>query len=234
MSTGCSTYQEVDDAVFEHLRREVIAQGYYPDLTLFQPENPANRTAFRVALEAIVTGGKTPINTVGNGVFAGKGEMKLNTMYIHRVSTTKGSIAVFDIESVRTDGLTTPPDANTTYERIATQGFTEDIEYEVRFVADTQANADLISNIIALAIKFKRYLDIFDLSTGLVVPDKKLLLEFVGSQDLDLFDFKEFVFRFTALDVWVVTGSTLPNGTQTVVNPNIVPIIQIDDELEIN
>lgn len=233
MSWGQFTYSEIDDSIFEHLRRYVVAQGYYPDLTLFVPENTTNRTAFDNALAVIKGTGKTPINTIANGVFANKGEMALNSLYIHRIAKDKGSVAIFDTESVRTDGLNTPPDENTPYARIKTHGFTQNISYEVRFLSNTQVNADLMSAFIHGALTFGiDYFDIFDLNTGNTTPEKQILLEFAGEQDLNLFDYKEFVFRFNVIDAWIVNGDTLPDGVQTIVNPNIVPIKEINLNLE--
>ena len=185
MSVGQFTYQELDDSIFEHIRREVVAQGYYPDLSLYQPTNPTNLLAFNTALD-VIKDTKNPINTVGVGAFINKGEVQLNTIYIHRTTTDKGSVSVYDTTPVRTDGLTTPPDASTTYSTISTKGYTQNVEYEIRFVATNQQDADAISNILLLALTMGRdYFSVYDLSTGNVVADKEILLQFVGNQDLD-------------------------------------------------
>lgn len=232
MSWGQFTYSEIDNCLFEHLRRRVVALGYYPDLTLFQPTTPTNVINFNAAL-AVIKSTKNPINIVGVGAFIDKGQMELNTLYVHRVSKDKGSVAMFDTGLVRTDGLTTPPDANTTYGRVSTKGFTQNVQYEVRFIANNQDNADVLSGIILFALTNGRdYFDIYDLNTGLVVPDKQILLEFVGEQDLNLYEFKEYIYRFTVIDAWIVLGDNLPDGIETIINPNIVPITQIDLNLE--
>lgn len=230
MSWGQFTYKELDNSIFEHIRREVVAQGYYPNLVLFQPTNPTNINLFNTALNTIKGTGKTPINTVGNMVFKDKGEMKLNTLYIHRVSKNKGSIAMFDTQAVRTDGLTTAPNNSTTYSVIESKGFTQDIQYEIRFVSKTQADTDLMSNIIQLALTFGRdYFNIYDLDTNSIVPNKQMLLEFEGEQDLNIFEYKEIIFRFSVLDAWIVTNNIegLPDGVSQSTNQSIVPITNI-------
>lgn len=232
MSTGQFTYRELDDSFLNHIRLQVVSQGYYPDLYLYQPNNTAG---FKVALSAIINSGKTPVNIVGVGSFINKGEMQLNTIYIHRLSSNKGSVSVFDTGVIRTDGLTTPPNASTTYAKISTKGYTQDVLYEIRFIANSQDNADLISNILHLALTMGRnYFDIYDIDTGLIIPEKQMLVQHEGMTDLDVFEFKEYIFRYTVVDSWVVTGSTYPDGVESIDTQTIVPIIDIDLDLETN
>lgn len=232
MSTGQFTYRELDDSFLNHIRLQVVAQGYYPDLYLYQPNNTSG---FNAALDTIKSSGKQPINVIGVGSFIDKGEMSLNTIYIHRLSSDKGSVSIFDTTVIRTDGLTTPPNASTTYSKIKTQGYTQNVSYEVRFIANNQDNADLISNIIHLALTMGRnYFSIYNIDTGLVVDDKLMLVEHNGMIDLDIYEYKEYVFRYTVIDAWIVTGDTYPDGVESVDTQTIVPITDIRLDLETN
>lgn len=234
MSTGQFTYRQLDDSFLNHIRLQVVAQGYYPDLYLYQPQTPTTEIAFKVALDSIKTGGKTPINVVGVGSFINKGEMLLNTIYVHRLSSDKGSVSVYDTGVVRTDNLTTPPNANTTYSKIQTQGYTQNISYEIRFISNNQDNADLISNILHLALTMGRnYFDAYDINTGLIIPDRLLLVEYNGAIDLDVFEYKEYVFRYTVIDAWLVTGDSYPDGVESIDTQSIVPITDIQMDLDV-
>ena len=229
MSTGQFTYRQLDDSILNNIRLQVVAQGYYPDLYLYQPQTPATEAAFKVALDSIKLSGKQPINVIGVGSFINKGEVLLNTIYIHRLSSDKGSVSVFDTGSVRTDGLSTPPNANTTYAMVSTKGYTQNISYEIRFVSDNQDNADLISGILHLALTMGRdYITAYDIQTGLVIPDRLLLLSHDGATDLNVFEVKEYIFRYTVIDAWLVTGDTYPDGVESLDSQVVVPITDIE------
>jgi hypothetical protein len=220
MSQGEFTYQELDDSILEALRLQVIAAGYFPNLRSFQPQSPANVTAFEAAKTAILGTGKQLINVVGNGIPQKKGEVESNTLYVYRAGGAKGSVAVHDVGHIAT---------GPTFARVKTSGATQNIAYEVRFVAADQSYADIMAALVIRALGHdKDYYPIYNITTGAVVPNKLMFLEFTGAVDLNVFEFKEMVYTFRVVDAWIIAGDGLPDGVQTIINPNIVPITTIN------
>lgn len=225
MSIAAVTYRELDDSIQEMIRAKVVSAGYFPDLRSFQPQSPANVAAFEAAKAAIISGGKELIDVIGNGIPKKKGEVLMHTIYINRTGNNKGSVSIFDEASIDTGGGN--------FQRVKTHGATQNVTYEVRFVADRMDYAQIIKAIIEDALgSDKDYYPIIDIETGIVDPERVMLLEFTGSDDVNYFDYKEYIFTFNVLDAWVVSSSNFPNGVQTITNPNIVPITEIEVTLD--
>jgi hypothetical protein len=143
--------EQIDRAIELAIRRVVIMLGYWPDQELFEGDD----AGFEEAKQAIVASGKPLIKVYGTGSPDARGELDANNIMIDRKVVgfgDKGHAQAFFYESY--------PDENglQVYRQLKTAEVTNDIQYEVRFLADDIELDRVIIQIIMIALSNRMYL----------------------------------------------------------------------------
>lgn len=205
--TDLFTYEEIDRAIFEHIRLGVVEAGYLPDINLSATESLwiAARDALRASLPD-----KELIEVFGVSTSDDREEYTTSKILINRTDEMPGIVAGGGVE----------------YEAVS-NGFIQqkvptsstDITYEVIFNASSVKYERIISNI--LNKKFGKRAFLASMGTnGQLNPDKPFYF-----QQIQKFDSSAMLFLQKTL-IFKVTGIFLSAESETITD-SIVPINSI-------
>ena len=85
------TFDEIERAVFEVIRKKIVSLGYLPDIALYQPTDDV--AGYEAAKKAIRDSGKKIIDIKGVGDPKARGELDYNSIFINRGDIADGSLA---------------------------------------------------------------------------------------------------------------------------------------------
>lgn len=227
------TIAQIDRAVFHAIRKQIVSAGYLPDILLYQPSNPTNKTLFEAAKAVIVTSGKQIIDIVNVGDNSHRDGMYANKIIVDRdIPRPSSEIGYFGNIEFTPNG--DPDDPGTTFTRGQPPAHPYFITYEITYVTTSTEYDRILESIIRKALT-KTYLYGID-DAGAVMAD---LFNFTyNSNPLNMRDEKyiERMYKFTAgeviLDENTVderTTSTIVQITDPLLEP--LPVSEITDDL---
>lgn len=199
MSDYRLTQGEVDNGIFEVLRKAIVAAGYLADVALYDVSTDAGLTAFNTANDAIVTGGKQLINIFSVGMYSSRGLLQTNNIVIDRAMpkpASTGTGIAYDYDPV-------PGQDRFSKTKLADTKF--DISYTVTYFTMSTTYADIIEDII------RRALGIRKLITGIkedTTESNKFWLWYKTEQDLSGADDIERMVMYDAKNVDLIGSSS--------------------------
>ena len=192
--------EQLDRSMYENMRLAIIAAGYIPDRAAYA--TPALYKAAKVSLKASLADHQL-IEIFGVGTSAARDEKSINTIFIKRVTEGIGDIGAYGVTKF------VPKDVNgvTKFDKERYPSSTQDIVYEVRFVANTVKFERIIVGLIYKVFGTKKYIPLY-LNSGSLDSETVLCLK-QGDSDVSSTDVKEKVYQFVLQDIWVEEFETV-------------------------
>lgn len=199
------TLEQIDRAVFEAIRLELVAQGYTPNITLHTTE-----IAYNTALQAIKTSGKQPINIYGVGEWRAKKELKYNTIIVERVNRTLSGLGYHGEVYYTLNGSNKYDKKQTPYE-------TAQLAYDVTVVCDNVSSERVLQKILYAALDVAKTLQ--GVNTNGTNTTNTFLLFRQSVVNQSGADFIEYIFRYNTSELFLETDkiieADLPRILQT-------------------
>lgn len=198
------TEEEIDNGIFEVLRRAAVAGGYLPDVQLF-PETPSGRTAYGVAkkviLDAYEAGSKKPlIEVFASSNIQARDEEHNNKITIRRDDFVSGSLGFYG-----TKKHVSKPDGS--FDVYMNASGTVIMQYQISFVTDDWDF--LLHSLIINALKLKGYCKAANNDGTLI--DRRFKIKYVTTLDKSGSDFVEKALLYNIGDVVIEQPVLLEN-----------------------
>lgn len=201
--------KEVDRAIFERLRKKVVAKGLYPDVATLTTADQ-----LLTAKAAMRTAGKELIEVFGVGGWESKDEKGASKIVILHKGMTRGSlsgIGCFYYHQRLVNDVAV-------YDKYAYPDYSKNLRYEVRIICTTAAAERVLLDIVETALGgFTRMNPVLDNST----PDmgRSFMLRVGDGVNLTNSGIIEWMFQVEAEDVWLHSGNK--------VRENIAPMTKV-------
>jgi hypothetical protein len=199
------TLEQIDRAIEWAIRDEVIAKGYWPNQRGFLISG--DEAGYTTALDNL----SVRIDVFGVGGYKDREQLKKNNIIIDRADGIGDGMMSFSL----TDIVRNP---NGTYKKVDVGQGSNNIEYEIRFVADDVFLDRVINTILLNA--FNRRKEIFGVNSDLSLTTHSFFIERNGpAVDLSDKDYIERVYKYIVRDVFI--------GDEKIVEDNIPAVTQI-------
>lgn len=212
------TVQEiVDRTLFELLRLELVAAGFYPDVTAYNTE-----VDFNAAVVALASSqpDKSCIEVLGVGMPNARGRANTNRIVIDRVGRSNGSVAA-------APAILYERQVDTTYNKYQYPDKTEDLAYSIRAMAKSVYAKRVMSDLIVNVLGIRSYKN--SLTDALTLTGEAFLLEKTGEADVGNNDYLEEVFFYTVSDLWLQDFKLLKSGIPKLITFDGVIIVESDN-----
>jgi hypothetical protein len=206
--------EQIDRAIELAIRRVVIMLGYWPDQELFE----GDEEGFEEAKQDIIDSGKQLIRVYGTGSPSARGELDANNIMVNRKAVgfgDKGHAQTFFYESYADEnGLQV-------YRQLKTAEVTNDIPYEIRFLADDIELDRVISQIIIMTFSNRVYLKGVNDDLSRTVDGFWVMAE--GTPvDLSGEDYLERLWRYIVKDVIITPTDVVAERISRIENIEVV------------
>lgn len=222
------TYTELDNMLFETLRRAVVGAGYLPDIINYQSgTNAENAAAYKAAKVTLRDSIGVLTEVFGVGSFEAKGEKAINKIVIVRGNKSVGSIGGWPATQYDvTNGF--PLNSGSLFKKSFLPDNSNDVIYQIKLITNDSNWDNALSAIIDNVIPQKRFLFTVD-NTGNYTTKAVLILS-MGDNNISAFNFIERTYKFIIKDVFLqipqVTKVDIPVLStidyMLIVNSNIV------------
>jgi len=145
------TFDEIERAVFEVIRKKIVSLGYLPDIALYQPTDDV--AGYEAAKKAIRDSGKKIIDIKGVGDPKARGELDYNSIFINRGDIADGSLG-FKCTNFYEKIVEGEETYFNVYENASG---TVDIEYQIGYITDDVNYDRLIQSILFNSLRKKNY-----------------------------------------------------------------------------
>lgn len=213
---------EIDRAIFEAIRKQIVKVGYLPEITDF-----SNAVDWQNARDLLRQGviGNCLIDVYGVGSPFDRDEITGAKIVIDRKTESLGSMGGLGYDYIKQE--------DNTFTKIQISESSIDIDFEIRIYAnviDLDSNSytatfeRLMLSILHKALGFKRFFSPV-LPTGENDDNRKFFLKFIQNVDYSALQFIQKVSTFQVTDVWLRVDTV-----EDLNNPllNIKPINTID------
>jgi hypothetical protein len=213
--------EQIDRAIELAIRRVVIMLGYWPDQEMFE----GDEVGFEAAKQAIIDVGKPLIKVYGTGSPDARGELDANNITIDRKAVGFGdkahAQAFFYQNYIDEDGVAV-------YRQLKTAEITNDIPYEVRFIANDIALDRIISQIILIAFSNRMYLKGVNEDLSRTVDGFWIMAE---GNPVDLSDenYLERMWRYVVKDVIVTPNEVVAARVARIENIEVAVDVSADE-----
>ena len=136
--------EQIDRAILEAIRLELIALGHLPDKTAMTQDQYA--TAKKVIAD---NPNLTLIEVFGVAPYSGKGEEKVNHIIIDQISITNGDVGNIEYEYTEID--------SDTFKKEMLPHEMDNINYQITVLTDSQKNKRIIDKIIRRVLPKNSY-----------------------------------------------------------------------------
>lgn len=154
------TVSDIDNGIYEKLRKETVRLGYLPDIALYQPPNPANEAAYEAARQAIINSGKEIIEVFNVGNSDDRDGITKNKIIVDRSAPEKGNISFHNVEKLVPVG--DPEDPATKYKKVKLPAFSYFITYQITYICVKSKYDYIIQDILRKALLNFTYLKGYD------------------------------------------------------------------------
>lgn len=206
--------EELDRALFNHLRRKVVELGYLPNVEDYQYTGGSKAYAEdKKALDNC-------IEIFGVGGAESREERKAHKIVLNRKSSAVGSLGGFPA----TEFVPYKVGDETKFRKQYLPDSNKDIVYEIRGITNSTTFERIIYSIIYSVFGTRRYLKSFkNLSEE---NDKVFLITSTGDVDVSSAELRERLFSFVLRDVWVeeptLIRDNIPQLTTVIMKPQFV------------
>ena len=181
------TVENIDRSIFEALRLQAVALGVLPDQAIY-PDTEPGLAAWTAANEAL---GTNLVSVYGVGSSIQKGEMLTTMIIVENKTITPGSVGAWGTQYI---GDT----VGDSLELRENPSQTNNIQYQIRYIATNGAQGRVCAQIIMNALGNKKFL--YGLNQDLTYTEDEFLIERQSEENLDGIGFVERVARYIVKD----------------------------------
>lgn len=199
--------KNIDRAIEWALKDAFIEAGYWPDQRTYDANN--DLAGFKADLNARRANKVPTVDVFGTGNYTDRGQLQANNVIIERKDMPKGSIGfAYPYQTVL--------QPNKTYSKFKTPEGTNNIGYEIRFVAFDVEMDRAINEIIKKVFDTRKFIygindDVSNMTEGFWIFESGTPIDISGK------DFVERIYMYHASDVVIESGNN-------VVQANIPPL----------
>lgn len=129
--------KEVTRGIVKRLEKIISNEGYLPDRDDFVPSSdPQNKIAYQAAKDAIVNSGKKIIEVYSNGTPNDRMDVNEPCFWVDHRYVEGGDVGFGHTICIVPDVVDENNPENNTFKKVREPDHLQDIEYEIRFVAD--------------------------------------------------------------------------------------------------
>lgn len=191
------TLKQIENGISEAIRLKIVAAGYLPDITEYDdPEE------YQAAREDIKTGGKAIIECFVGGSYKSNEERKENDIIVRRYGkdpARTGTLPTLQYEKVS---------GKDEFTKILTTEGLFDLTYKVTYICYNENYADIIEQILHVALGTRRVLAALD-DEGEEMG--KFSFEYKNFVDLSSTDFIERAFMYLITDIDLMGDTEFDN-----------------------
>jgi hypothetical protein len=214
---------DIDISIAVRLEDVIYKYGFFPNINDFKPF-PIDNVLFGQAVEAIRTGGKIPIRVHIPATPYKKGKVVDSIIDIRRNYFTKGSFGSGNPIEIVQNGAK--------FDKVRHQDLACNIEYELRFICNTEYNHLAIDKIIMEAFGFRTWIQAYDSNRDKIEGCGFEFASFGTPTDLKDPDRVERMYRFMAKDLFVYEPEILHAGIKPINTIGIDLVIKKDTETD--
>lgn len=188
---------DIDNGIFESIRKEIVRKGYLPDINDFLPSTPENEDLWEAALTSIRTSGKQIINVFNVGDSDDRDAIDKNKIIVDRLIPEKGNIGLHCVQELIASG--DPEDEETFYKKVSPPPYTYFINYQVTYICKKTKYDYILAEIIRKAVQNFTFLKGY--SDEGIETAEGFNIRYINTIDTSGEDFIEKMYRFKVGEV---------------------------------
>lgn len=201
------TLAQIDRGIFEILRVALVQSGFLPDILVHTTQN-----AYQIALQAIKTSGKIPVNLYGVGSWNAKEKLKFNTIIIERKERNLSALGYRGIPITTQKSTGEYQTQKLPYE-------TAELKYNITLICEDVQNERLLQSLIMQT--FDSFTEIKGVNDNGSFTENTFLFFNENIINTSTADMIEIQFRFKTSELILIDLKTLDNNVAPLQNINI-------------
>lgn len=214
------SYDEVNRAIYNALRLELIQRGYLPDIKPFSATD--DKAGWETARAAVKADKGAIIDVFGHGAEVDRDEKQVPRIVVTRKGDDRGTIGGYPATYYEEYMV----GEQKKYRKKFYPDESKTLNYEVAVVTDNDnpVTDSYLSGLIAKVLGAKRFIPVYNSALELI-PNKGLFLMYAGEMDYSKGNYIERAYRYRIMDVFVAEGAAINEG--------IVPLTTVTFGLQV-